>query len=153
MEEMKLPHKNNKEELEIEEEMKINKTDRMSLQEAINLLGFGKFQILMIFALGICWALDGMITISLSLLVPIVKKEWDLPAYQETLLVSCSFIGMAIGASIWGHLSDIYGRRLGYLITAIFCLIFGVLSSFTSKVLATFFMSIYGWFRSRCCSN
>ncbi|KAJ5075937.1 synaptic vesicle 2-related protein [Anaeramoeba ignava] len=133
MEEMKLPHKNNKEELEIEEEMKINKTDRMSLQEAINLLGFGKFQILMIFALGACWSSDAMITISLSLLAPVVKKKWNLHSYDQTLLVSLSFVGMAIGASIWGHLSDIYGRRLGYLITAIFCLIFGVLSSFTQK--------------------
>ena len=42
------------------------------------------------------------------------------------------FLGIAIGLWFWGAVSDTLGRRAGFLGTALFCAVFGLLSAFVT---------------------
>ena len=65
----------------------------------------------------------------LSFLVPALTDEWNLNYLESSLIGSMVFVGMMFGAYFWGVVSDRFGRRLGYMATAIFTGVFGVLSA------------------------
>jgi len=48
----------------------------------------------------------------LSFLGPAVHSEWGVSPYQESMLTSVVFVGMMVGAYLWGVISDAKGRRL-----------------------------------------
>ncbi|CAN0901340.1 Organic cation/carnitine transporter 7 [Linum grandiflorum] len=87
-----------------------------SLDEALNSVGFGKFQILVLFYAGFGWFAEAMEIMILSFVGPAVKLEWALTANQESLLTTAVFAGMLLGAYSWGIISDKCGRR-----QALFC--------------------------------
>merc|ERR1712216_226889 len=65
----------------------------------------------------------------MSFLLPHVKEDWDLKPVEEANIMTFTFLGMLLGAYIWGFLSDRYGRRFGYLGTTLFTAIFGLASA------------------------
>lgn len=65
----------------------------------------------------------------LSFLLSEVKYEWNLTSDEEATVGSVVFLGMMFGSYLWGIISDRYGRRFGYLATAIFTGVFGILSA------------------------
>ncbi|KAG9159516.1 hypothetical protein Leryth_026285 [Lithospermum erythrorhizon] len=90
-----------------------------TLDEALNSLGFGKFQLLVLSYAGMGQVCEAMEMMLLSFVGPAVQSAWGLSSRQESLITSVVFAGMLIGAYSWGVISDKYGRRKGFLITAI----------------------------------
>lgn len=82
-----------------------------TVDEALLLLGFGRFQVLLLAYAGIGWISEAMEMMLLSFVGPAVQLEWDLSSHEESLITSIVFAGMLIGASSWGMVSDHYGRR------------------------------------------
>lgn len=100
-----------------------------TVEEAIEHLGFGKFQAAMVVYTGMTWLADAMEMILLSYVGPAARCEWGLTGQQEGYITSVVFLGVFLGTYIWGIVSDTKGRRRGYFTTAVFTLLFGLLSA------------------------
>ncbi|XP_042020959.1 organic cation/carnitine transporter 7-like [Salvia splendens] len=83
---------------------------------------------------GMGWVSEAMEMMLLSFAGPAVQSLWDLSSQQESLITSIVFAGMMLGAYSWGVVSDIYGRRKGFLITAIITSTAGFLSAFSPNL-------------------
>lgn len=79
--------------------------------DALTLMGFGKFQALVLAYAGMGWVAEAMEVMLLSFLGPVVRQEWNVSPLDESLLSSVVFAGMVTGACSWGFVSDRYGRR------------------------------------------
>ena len=80
--------------------------DSFTVTQAVNSLGFGKFQIILSFVTGLCWMADSMEVMILSILSPALHCEWGVSQYKQALLTTIVFIGMMFSSAFWGHVSD-----------------------------------------------
>ncbi|KAK8485222.1 hypothetical protein V6N11_021392 [Hibiscus sabdariffa] len=94
-------------------------TPTFTVDDALLYMGFGKFQILVLAYAGMGWISEAMEMMLLSFIGPAVQALWGLTSHQESLITSVVFVGMLVGAYSWGVVSDKYGRRKGFLITAV----------------------------------
>ncbi|KAJ8759610.1 hypothetical protein K2173_008791 [Erythroxylum novogranatense] len=100
-----------------------------SVDDALVAMGFGKFQYLVLLYAGMGWISEAMEMMLLSFVGPAVKSQWHLTPDQESLVTSIVFAGMLIGAYSWGVVSDKFGRRKGFLVTALVTSVAGFLSA------------------------
>ncbi|GMH42232.1 hypothetical protein BSKO_10151 [Bryopsis sp. KO-2023] len=96
----------------------VHSTETYTLEEAINSLGMGLFQFLLMVYVGFAWMSDAMEMMLLSFLGPAVRCEWDLTDNEKSAISSVVFVGMLFGAYIWGAVSDALGRKVGFTATA-----------------------------------
>ncbi|KAL0308357.1 UNVERIFIED_CONTAM: Organic cation/carnitine transporter 7 [Sesamum radiatum] len=82
-----------------------------TIDEALAVVGFGRFQALVLAYAGLGAMAEAMEVMILSFIGPSVKAEWGLSSGQESLITTVVFAGMLIGAYAWGIISDNYGRR------------------------------------------
>ncbi|KAJ7952093.1 Organic cation/carnitine transporter 7 [Quillaja saponaria] len=102
-----------------------------TVDEALVVMGFGNFQILVLAYAGMGWVSEAMEMMLLSFVGPAVQSKWGLSSGEESLITSTVFAGMLIGAYSWGIVSDKHGRRKGFLITAMVTAMAGFLSAFS----------------------
>ena len=100
-----------------------------TVDEAIEMLGFGPFQVLITVFSGLLWLADAMELMLLSVLSPAVKCNWSLTPAEEATITSIVFVGFLIGGVFWGTACDFIGRKKGLLLTDIVILVFGILSA------------------------
>lgn len=105
----------------------------MSVDEAIERLGMGKFQWRIFMTVGLCSSADAIQVLILSYLSVVLKSEWDLSSAQASLITSSVFVGAMFGSVLFGPLADRIGRRPTLLLAAIMIALFGVLTSTTSS--------------------
>nr|XP_046231715.1 synaptic vesicle 2-related protein-like [Scatophagus argus] len=110
--------------------------ETFTVDDALEAIGFGKFQWKISLLTGLSWIADAMEMMILSILGPQLHCEWRLPSYQVALITSVVFVGMGISSPLWGKLSDKYGRRAGVTICMCWTLYYGLLSAF---------VPVYGW--------
>ncbi len=103
--------------------------EKLTLEEAIERIGFGRFQIKLLFICGASWAADAMEVLIISFVIPALMKEWKLSTVQAGFLGTATFLGMLVGAWFWGTISDYIGRRLGFQLTILVDSLFGFLSA------------------------
>ncbi|KAK8283501.1 hypothetical protein V6Z11_D08G094400 [Gossypium hirsutum] len=106
-----------------------------TLDEALETVGFGKFQGFVLGYAGLGWFAEAMEIMILSFIGQAVKSEWQLSSGQESLLSTIVFAGMLLGANTWGLLSDNYGRRKGFLTISMVTFGAGLLSTFSPNYL------------------
>uniref|UniRef100_A0A0D9X0J7 Major facilitator superfamily (MFS) profile domain-containing protein n=1 Tax=Leersia perrieri TaxID=77586 RepID=A0A0D9X0J7_9ORYZ len=99
--------------------------------DALTRAGFGRLQALVLAYAFVGWTVEAMEVMLLSFVGPSVKAEWGVAGAAEGIVSSVVFAGMLIGACIGGLISDRYGRRIGFLSTAVVTGIFGFLSAFS----------------------
>lgn len=102
----------------------------ITLDEAIDSIGFGRFQRKLMLICGLGWAADAMEVLLIAYALPEIGKEWGLSAAQVGLLGTAIFLGMLAGAWGWGRLSDRIGRKTGFISTVAIDSVFGLLSAF-----------------------
>mmetsp|Transcript_15801 Transcript_15801/g.23683 ORF Transcript_15801/g.23683 Transcript_15801/m.23683 type:complete len:556 (-) Transcript_15801:161-1828(-) len=108
----------------------------ITIDEAVDIIGFGKFQRQILFSAGLCFMADSMEIALLSFLSIVLKYEWDWDTddnnNEDTSksidtklanIASMMFLGSLMGASILGPLGDRIGRR-PVLFIAAFCISF-----------------------------
>ena len=116
----------------------------ISIDEAIELLGYGRFQIRVLVAAGLCCAADAMEVMLLSFLSVVLQSLWELTSEQTAILTSIVFLGQFTGTLVLGPMGDRIGRRPVFLVSAIIITVFGMATAFcntfTGLVIVRFFV-------------
>ncbi|CAH3025025.1 unnamed protein product [Porites evermanni] len=102
-----------------------------TLSDAVEEIGIGKFQILLILMAGFVNMCDSLELLLLSILAPTIHCLWHLSSWEEAFITTVVFLGMAVGGPLWGYLSDNFGRKSMIIVSAIWIGYFGFISSFS----------------------
>ncbi|XP_027068794.2 organic cation/carnitine transporter 7 isoform X1 [Coffea arabica] len=114
-----------------------------TLDEALSVVGFGRFQVLVLCYAGLGSIAEAMEVMILSFVGPAVKSQWELSSAQESLITTVVFAGMLVGAYSWGIISDNYGRRKGLLSVAIVTTISAFLSTFSPDYITLIILRVF----------
>uniref|UniRef100_A0A1I7XJF5 MFS domain-containing protein n=1 Tax=Heterorhabditis bacteriophora TaxID=37862 RepID=A0A1I7XJF5_HETBA len=101
---------------------------RFTVDDAVEALGFGRFQIKLSILTGLAWMADAMEMMLLSLLSPALACEWGVSPIQQALVTTCVFSGMMLSSTIWGKICDRFGRRIGLIASTIVASVMGAVS-------------------------
>jgi MFS family permease len=105
-------------------------TTPLAIDDAMELLGMGRFQLSILWAAGLCFMADAMEVLLLSFLAPILRSEWLLSERQMDTIISVVFAGALCGTLILSPLGDMVGRKPMFRVTAAMIALFGVLTAF-----------------------
>jgi hypothetical protein len=100
----------------------------LTIQEAVDRIGFGRFQKLLLAVCGVTWAADAAEVLLLGFALPSIIGEFGISAAEGGLIATAPFARMLVGAWFWGTISDYVGRRAGFQLTVLIFAIFGLLS-------------------------
>ncbi|KAK9508297.1 hypothetical protein O3M35_007991 [Rhynocoris fuscipes] len=100
-------------------------------EEAIELTGYGKFHYFLLFVCGFVSTSEEMDVISMSFILPSAQCDLELSTHAKGWLNSIIFIGMMVGAYIWGSIADSVGRRKVLIVISFMNAICIVASSFS----------------------
>src|ERR671914_194893 len=114
----------------IERRVIVATTGVQTVQEAVDQIGFGRFQKRLLGVCGVTWAADAAEVLLLGFALPSVIGEFGITPAQGGLIASATFAGMLVGAWFWGTISDYIGRRIGFQVTVMIFALFGLLSAF-----------------------
>ncbi|KAL0578862.1 hypothetical protein V5O48_003142 [Marasmius crinis-equi] len=89
-----------------------------------NEVGFGRYQIQLFLLTGLGWAADNIWLQGVAIILPQIQNELN-PSRAEYATLSL-YVGLILGASLWGILADLIGRRLSFNITLFLAGVFGV---------------------------
>ena len=103
--------------------------ENFTADEAIECIGFGRFQVFVGLGAGLAWLADGMETMVISILGPVLLCEWGITVYEEALATTVVFLGFFVGSPIAGWISDKYGRRFGLILSSTWVTVAGILSA------------------------
>ncbi|XP_042580054.1 synaptic vesicle 2-related protein-like [Cyprinus carpio] len=105
-------------------------SETFTVEEAVEAIGFGKFQWKLSMLTGVAWMADAMEMMLLSIATPQLRCEWRLSSWKVASITAMVFIGMMISSSLWGNISDKYGRKVCLILCMLWSLHYGFLSAF-----------------------
>lgn len=118
----------------------------ITIDEAIERVGTGRFQKRIGLAAGLCFAADSMEVLLLSFLAVVVQAEWNLSYQQTASITSAVFIGAMTGTLLLGPVGDKYGRKPAFIVSAFIISLFGFLTALannlTTLVIVRFFVGV-----------
>ncbi|KAG8231558.1 hypothetical protein J437_LFUL011736 [Ladona fulva] len=116
------------------EEGRLTQATPADYETALRHAGQGKFQYLLMAAVGLYYIACGFQTLSISYLLPSAECDLQLTTHEKGYLNSSPFIGSLLGAPLWGKLADSWGRR-SVIVTALFLDgVAGIISSFMQSL-------------------
>ncbi|XP_073696158.1 synaptic vesicle 2-related protein-like [Garra rufa] len=105
-------------------------SETFTVEEAVEAIGFGRFQWKLSMLTGVAWMADAMEMMLLSIATPQLRCEWRLSSWRVAFITAIVFIGMMISSSLWGNISDKYGRKVCLILCMMWTLHYGLLSAF-----------------------
>ena len=99
-------------------------TQSLTLDEALERAGFGRFQKKLMVICGLGWAADAMEVLLISFALPAIAQEWKLSAAQKGLLGTAIFLGMLAGVYLSYWLDSAPAPTVILVLTGMFILAF-----------------------------
>lgn len=103
---------------------------KITIEETLDKAGTGRFQRHLLGVFGLVWAADAMQVLAVGFTGAAIAKTFGLTIGEALQTGTLFFLGMLIGAAVFGKMADRYGRRKVLLITVACDAIFGLLSAF-----------------------
>lgn len=103
---------------------------KADFEQAIELAGYGKFHYILLAICGLVSTSEEMDVISMSFILPSAQCDLDLNTQTKGWLNSIIFIGMMVGAYVWGSIADTLGRRKVLIVISFMNAVCIVASSF-----------------------
>lgn len=108
-------------------------TTKADFEEAIELAGYGRFHYILLAICGLVSTSEEMDVISMSFILPSAQCDLDLNTQTKGWLNSIIFIGMMVGAYLWGSIADTLGRKKVLIVISFMNAICIVASSFSQN--------------------
>ena len=104
---------------------------QMTIDEALARGGAGRFQKRLLGIFGLVWAADAMQVIAVGFAAPSVAATFGLERPAALQIGTLFFLGMFVGAFVFGRVADRFGRRNVLLLTVGADAVFGLASVFS----------------------
>lgn len=105
------------------------------------------FQYLVIVLCGLVLFIDGFDTQAISYIMPLLAKEWGIPATMTGTIFSSTLVGLMVGYLALSPLSDKFGHRRVLIVSTFFfglCTLLTVMASNVTELLALRFLTGLG---------
>ncbi|GFT74416.1 synaptic vesicle 2-related protein [Nephila pilipes] len=103
-------------------------SEAFTTEEAINRVGFGKFQVKLIILSGFVALAKGFDSVHNNFINSLTTCQWSLVRWNAALMFTLCTVLSAVGCIIYGIWSDKYGRRTALTSSLIFVFVFGAVS-------------------------
>lgn len=118
--------------------------DRMlSYEDAIDIVGVGKYQRYLALLCGWANASDAIELLAISFVITTTAEcDLELTNERKGWVTSGLFVGMMIGGWMWGSLSDLFGRRKSLIVSLFVNSFFGFMSALATNYSSFLFCRI-----------
>lgn len=106
------------------------------IDDALARGGAGRYQARLLGIFGLVWTADAMQVIAIGIAAPSIAKHFGLTVPQALQTGTLFFLGMFLGATVFGRIADRIGRRNVLLLTVAAEALFGLLAVFAPSFTA-----------------
>ncbi|XP_058444418.1 synaptic vesicle glycoprotein 2C [Malaya genurostris] len=111
-----------------------SKVRTYTYNEALELVGTGRFHTLLLFVCGFCLMSVINETLNMGYIISAAECDLGLSFSDKGILNGAAFCGVVASSHLWGFLSDTWGRRKVILLATSCSLLLSIVSSFSGHV-------------------
>lgn len=104
-----------------------------TLDNSLSIIGFGKFNYIVITLTGIALACVFLETVTINVILPLAQCDLDLSTQDKSMLSSIGFVGIILSSQLWGFLADTKGRKTVIIPTLFIASFLSLASSFAKS--------------------
>ena len=105
----------------------------VTLEDALEKIGFGKFNYTLIIVTGAIVGCVFLETISINYILPVAQCDLNMSNQDKGILSGIGFVGIIVSSHLWGFLADTRGRKAVIVPTLLFAFLLTVISSLTKS--------------------